>query len=164
MRYGANINARNEAGSSVLHRALWAESPLVTKMLSSGADPNAVEGRGPSPLDIAARNNLQTAFEELLNRGADIHWKDARGWTLFHYASSGLYSVRRLEPYKQLMELGLSPDTPDNNGDIPLLLAVKGGKWGSVTFLLNAGADANRNDKEGLTPLQHLSVHSVSHG
>ena len=164
MRYGANINARNEAGSSVLHRALWAESPLVTKILSSGADPNAVEYAGPSPLGIAARNDLQTAFEELLNRGADIHWKDARGWTLFHYASSDLYFVRRPEPYKQLLERGLSPDTPDNNGDTPLLLAVKRGNLESVTFLLNVGADANANDKEGLTRLQHLSVRSYQSG
>jgi len=53
---GGDVNAKDAAGCTALHRAAWDGSPdLVTLLLSKGADVNAKNNDGHTALHLAAR-------------------------------------------------------------------------------------------------------------
>ena len=71
---GADVNARNEDGTTPLHKAAQgSRNPaFVTALLDAGADGTAVDRGGKTPFDLA-KNNEALA-------GADAYWalNDAR--------------------------------------------------------------------------------------
>ena len=71
---GADVNARDEDGSTTLHRAAFLnENPeVIIALLDAGADGPAVNDDGEAPFDLA-KNNTALA-------GTDAYWalNDAR--------------------------------------------------------------------------------------
>lgn len=71
---GAASNAVNELGQTALHFAAAPE--MVDFLISKGADPNAKDNEGLTPLDAVARGKNSTAtvaaFETLLAKGAVV--------------------------------------------------------------------------------------------
>ncbi len=55
-------------------------------LIARGADANARDIRGETPLHVAARNNYQELFNLLVTKGADIVLKDDRGHSAGDYA------------------------------------------------------------------------------
>jgi ankyrin repeat protein len=54
---------------------------------------------------------------------------------------------------KALLDQGVDPDEPAENGKVPLVLAAQKGKVAVVEVLLAAGADPNKSGKDGSTAL-----------
>ena len=77
--YGADVNAADQWGWSLLHYTVWPSNADMTKvLLEKGANPNIVERtEGRTPLHYAALRGEKTQAEMLLAHGADM---DARGW------------------------------------------------------------------------------------
>ena len=60
----------------------------VALLLEAGADPNARDVSGWTPLHKAAGFNANPAVVgALLDAGADVHARDADGWTPLHLAA-----------------------------------------------------------------------------
>ncbi len=55
-----------------------------------------------------------------------------------------------------LLNMGINPNIPDQNGIFPIHKAVENGKLQPVHILLEHGADPNVSDPKGVTPL-HIS-------
>jgi Ankyrin repeats (many copies) len=79
---GAMVRARNRFGDEPLHSAcagipgsqFWnpeAQSGTIRFLIEAGADPNAVNKRGVSPLHVAVRTRCAAAVRTLLALGAD---------------------------------------------------------------------------------------------
>jgi len=86
IQQGADVNAVNNRGSTVLTRATLNRNPDVTRVLiDHGADINAVSNRGMTPLMIAARHSNFRTIELLLNNGADVSMKCDRGYNALDY-------------------------------------------------------------------------------
>jgi Ankyrin repeats (many copies) len=79
---GANVHARNRFGDEALHAAAvgrpgsrtWnppAQAATIICLIESGADPNALDKLGVSPLHRAVRTRCATAVRTLLEYGAD---------------------------------------------------------------------------------------------
>ncbi len=79
---GAAVAATNRRGAQPLHYAVdgipgsahWdpgAQRDTVTCLVERGADPNAVDANGTTPLHRAVRNRCAAAVELLLDAGAD---------------------------------------------------------------------------------------------
>jgi ankyrin repeat protein len=154
---GADINARDSAGWTPLHIAVfrpWCELGAIELLLDSGADVNARDKRGATPLHVAIEGLRTDIAELLLNRGADPNAKDRWGGTPLCYAAEGgLWDLVRL-----LVEHGAGVNARDQEGRTPLYHAVKG--WAPleiIELLLERGADPNAGDTRGYTPL-HLAV------
>ena len=67
---------------------------------------------------------------------------------VFHHASAGRGAV-----LGRLLDLGMSPDLENDEGDSMLLLASRNGHLGVVELLLMRGADPDRKSANGQTPL-----------
>jgi len=62
-------------------------------------------------------------------------------------------ALRRPRMLNVLLDHGISPDLPDANGNLPLLVAVKTGNVKTIGTLLDAGARIDAPDPSGKTPL-----------
>jgi ankyrin repeat protein len=133
---GANINA---PGWSPLHSALDAERfDIVELLLAKGADVNIKDGKGRTPLHIAAwyaAHDNSKIVELLLSKGADINAKDDSGKTALAYAMEGGYG----EIVKLLQEQMSSHDITITDVSVPSTCVQ--GDTASVTIsVANKGA------------------------
>ena len=91
--YGANCRARNRRGAEPLHYAAdanrWspaAQAETIEYLISIGADPNAADSGGVTPLLRAVRTRSLPAVRALLNGGANPRQTNKAGSTPLHLA------------------------------------------------------------------------------
>ena len=108
------------------------------------SDPNAVDGRGFSPLAIAAQANDRSMIERLCKAGANYEA------TAAHRIPLLVLSLQEgaLESAKALLACGANPNIGGAEFPSPLTIAVLGGITGvdyrrMALSLLDAGADPN---------------------
>lgn len=92
LRAGADINARNQYGESLLRVVMspicdaTERRALVTFMLQHGADPRLVSPDGSGPLFCAVLGQDTAVLRLLLDHGANPNREPADGETLYEYA------------------------------------------------------------------------------
>jgi ankyrin repeat protein len=153
-------------------------------LVEAGAQVDAKNASGKTPLDLARRTNckelvaflegcaqsdrqaqaLQRAAEggdtarlaALLSRGADVNQRDSRlGRTALH-AAAGAGNVAAVTC---LLENGADPNVPDHSHWTPLHMAVgSDSRPEIVQALLGRGADVNARDSDRETPLHHAVI------
>ena len=120
----------------------------VKQYLDGGADVNAKDGGGWTPLHHATEAGHKEIAELLIANGADVNAKDKLGWTpLFYAAFSGRTEVAEL-----LIAEGVDVNAKDNLGT--LRYAASGGHKEIVELLIANGADVYaKGGGNGTTPL-----------
>ena len=85
---GANVNAVDYYGDSVLHEAVYrsGNQEMVSFLLDRGANVNAVDHSGDSVLHIAAVRRNQELASLLVDRGASVTAVNNRGNSVLHTA------------------------------------------------------------------------------
>jgi hypothetical protein len=89
---GANVRSRNRHGYEPLHAAAAAcpgsprwnpteQAATIRFLIGAGADPNAVDKRGVTPLHIAVRTRCAAAVRTLIQLGADPSRPNGNGST-----------------------------------------------------------------------------------
>ena len=102
----------------------------VTNCLAAGADPNALDHTGTTPLQYAAWLRKEPAtLETLIAAGADPEVRDRHGYTLLHLAAQ---NDEGPDVVRFLLERGADPSARTRSGDTPLSVAASG--W---SFLVN---------------------------
>lgn len=92
LQFNLYSNPRNQYGISHLHAACIADNPRAVEFLLDTSDTSineAVYNNSPlfpgyTPLHFASRFGCSRVLEILLDNGADLHIKDARGMTALH--------------------------------------------------------------------------------
>ncbi|KAL6072830.1 Palmitoyltransferase [Balamuthia mandrillaris] len=138
---------------------------IVARLIDNGADINALDGKGSTPLHLAAANgHLGTqapphCVKVLLDRHADPNVEEpyTRCSPLHHAAQYNQTQVLQL-----LIESGATVDHKDRNGALPIHKASAQGHLEAVQILLGAGAFLHAEDREGNNAflLALLSGHS----
>ena len=83
MYVGASVNARDHRKRTPLHMAAEkGDDELITFLLDKKADSNVTDLHGNTPLDLAAKNRYQTAFDLLLTHSFSSKEDDAVKKTL----------------------------------------------------------------------------------
>jgi truncated hemoglobin YjbI len=147
---------RYPAGRTLLHEVAGQGSlSIVQLLLRLGADPNAADQLGQTPLYRVGNGPTEANGAEvvrvLAEKGADVNARER----LKHCAPLHMAARRGNVPVAEaLLECGADREARDKLGDTPLHRAVKCGKAEMVAFLLACGASIHSRGKDGMTPAQ----------
>lgn len=163
LEFGADPNGRiADPSCTLLHFAAsifeqaYGEQ-IIGHLIERGADINAQDSQGYSPLHSAVHSNHLEAVEFLIRKKADVHARDHFGQIPLHCAAihSGREEAARM--VATLLKAGSKPDIPDCNGSTPLILAAQRLLGAQVKMLLQAKTDPNRADYHGYAPLYYAT-------
>ena len=151
---GLMIRARRLEGrlaDDVLLRAIRrapprALVPLVGALLAAGANVDARDADGHTPLEEAIARERPVIAKYLVDAGADVDAPTAGGSRPIVEASKKGYG----HLVAQLLDGGADIESRDVHGRTALLAAVAGGHGRLVDTLVRAGADVRRRDENGI--------------
>ncbi|MEE8433235.1 MAG: ankyrin repeat domain-containing protein [bacterium] len=156
IKRGAGVNDQDLEGKTPLHHLLAVTPVTLTglrRLLTAGAQPDARDRQGETPLMVAAGAGSIPSVRLLLERGADFNAVDLRGNSPLMFAASA----------------GMCRDTPLSNHMAPLEFPVFFGPKPtrhdhgvSARLLLEAGADAACVSKWGDSPLTWAAIYADS--
>lgn len=128
---GAEVNAKNDQGSTALMQATCRER-LVRILLQKGAEVDAADGHGQTALMIASQGGCVESAKALIENGADVNAKDDKGRSV-------------------LVKTGESPFLREDHGVIDDEKQENRAKIAEL--ILAKGADINARSKDGETAL-----------
>ncbi len=161
---GADVNEKEEDGSTPLHKATgngWKD--VARLLLEKGANVEATDASRQTPLHRASGWGSRHMCALLLDKGASVKATDSQGNTVLH-AALGRQEVNR-SFFEFLLAQGADVNARNEQGETPLHLACRTRRPATYTqqreeaadVLLAHGAEVNATDKSGRTPL-HVAV------
>jgi uncharacterized protein len=161
IRAGGDLETRDTRGRTPLLLAVTEDRVAVARLLVYlGADPDALDDRHDTPWLVTGVTGSVDMLEVLLPAGPDLRIHNRFGGTSLIPASERghVAYVRRA------VRTGIDINHVNNLGWTALLEAVILGDGSNryqqiVTILLDAGADPQIADRDGITPLQHAERH-----
>jgi len=121
---GADARAADRNSDTPLHRAATGgHDVVIQRLIMAGADARATDRDGKTPLHLAAlfsSGNREATVQALLQAGAEVNAPDKRKDSPLHIAAyRGNYQA-----VAPLLEAGANPLARNNEGEIPLELAL----------------------------------------
>lgn len=160
IEYGVFLDAMGEYYDGVNQRtplhwaAVMGRSQVISLLLRSGANPNALDRFGRSPLHWAARSHDVESVKALITFDADPTITDYHGNTVIAIATADNIASEGI--IQTLVDGGADINArSDTTGDTALHVAMKSHFLRSALALLHCGADINCVDADGRKPLDY---------
>lgn len=143
---------RRALDQQMVEAAFVCDLMRVRTLLARGADPNARDDEGRTPIFSAVLGGSVALLGLLLETKADVNARDERGATALHVAAEEVLP----EAATLLIGRGADVNAQDEEGNTPLGRAVFSarGRYEVVRLLLKAGAADDVPNKAGETPRQ----------
>lgn len=178
LAHGAKVSQPDKSGWTPLHIA--GNGAVARLLINAKADPEAKGQRGITPLHRATERDLLDVVEVLMLAGAKPQragWKD--GWKkpsprtsqeLRNFlAKSGDATIdlfaavkaRKVQEAKKALKKGAHVNTADLEGNTPLHIAAMTNQPVMIVLLLSYGAQADKQNTAGLTPVELAFAHGA---
>lgn len=138
---GANVNAKNTFGNTVLHKACeYEDENAITYLLGKKADVNEVNDQGKTPLLVVLyaymtdEDKLRNIVKQLIQKGASVNVQDnIEHNTPLHLACD----LSDIEIVKLFIKKGANMTKKNKNNETPLDIAKKRGYKKIAKLLLS---------------------------
>eukprot|EP00118_Oscarella_pearsei_P009251 m.52270 g.52270 ORF g.52270 m.52270 type:complete len:1225 (+) comp34199_c0_seq4:92-3766(+) len=161
------LHMKNKNGRTPLHEASKMDQPAAVEiLLSKGAEIDVTDGKGNTPVFLAAHHGSTESVRGLIKFGANIMIKNDAGCTIVHQ------SVGHIEAMEVVLQAGCIDkaflNVKDNiDQDTALHYAASGGYYKNVVQLLNRGAHPNSRNFKKRIPLHVAAengwLHTAQH-
>lgn len=128
---------------------------IIAVLVRSGASLDGVDGKGRTPLHLAAAEGLPASIRALVERGANLSAIDDKGDTPFHTAARA-GNVKNLAVFATI---SAGPDPRNANGETPLHVAAQIGSTNAIKALVHLGANLGSTASNGDTPVAVAAMH-----
>ena len=148
--FRADLSQKDMFGDTVLHTASMLNVGANTFgiLVNGGADVDARNKEGVTPLSIAVQKNDLETVKLLTAAGADIHTQDTNGNSPISIALAG--NSEMLEAVVNEANAGLT----DSNGNTPLHLAlICDAPLAKIQYIISLMKDVNTRNKDGNSAL-----------
>lgn len=155
-KYGdeLSVTAVNKYGETALHIAvIGGQTGIARILLDSGANVNAKDHNGWTPLFFSGKRPNKDLVELLIQHGAQVNISSNSGWTPVH----ALAVSDNSELIRLLAKNGGKVNVGDNDGNTPIYEAIELGNLKTVKELIHLGARVNVSNAIGMTPL-HIAA------
>jgi ankyrin repeat protein len=126
-----------------------ADAHTVRKLTENGADVNARDTEGNTPLILASFYASPECIGLFLEKGADVNAANENGVTALHRAATNFEKTRLLVDAGAKVRVRTA-----DFGNTPLILAARrAGNARTVKLLLERGADATERNNAGISPI-----------
>jgi ankyrin repeat protein len=154
--YDSPPSSKVTGRNTLLHTAASSgDLTAIRKLAAEGADIDARDERGRTPLMAATHANQVEAFRLLLELGADVDLQDDMRDNPFLYAGAeGLLDILKLAS-----EAGADPTIQNRYGGVAIIPAAEKGHLDNVRYLLeHTAVDVNHVNNLGWTALLEAIV------
>jgi ankyrin repeat protein len=133
----------------LIHAIRNGDEPVVRKLLDNGADVNARDAEGNTPLILASLYAGPECVDLLLKKGADVNAANKVGVTALVRAATSYEKTRLLVAAGANVRVRTA-----DLGNTPLILAARrAGNSRAVQLLLERGARATEHNDAGVAPV-----------
>lgn len=133
----AIINLKNEAGETPLTLAIKKQNDDIINLVLDRAKGSLKNNFGEAPLFLALENQNLYLIQKLIKDGADVN-RLSNGITPLARAAE----LNNYRAVGYLIRSGATPNLPNDNGEIPLHVAIKNGYDVVAGILINKSEDA----------------------
>ena len=149
----ANATSNQPSGARLIHTVAknsgWGQIPNLTLLLEKGADLEAKNTDGQTPLVLGIQADNTETVEYLVEQGADLETRDANGQTPLIAA----VQRHRSEILTLLLDKGAVLEARDRHGKTALMVAAQKSVPSTLQLLLDRGADLEARDGNDYTAL-----------
>jgi ankyrin repeat protein len=166
----------------LMEAARRAHNDIAIELINAGADVNAKDSYGATPLIFAGISGATEVMEALIKKGADVKAKNYMGRTALievltsenehkpdivqtlidagadvnaraNFGSTAFMMAAASQFAKAMIDAGADVNAKNDEGKTALMMVVAYGYAQAVKTLINAGADVNAKDNYGVTVL-----------
>ena len=135
------------AGNGFTAAVVRGKKKLIKFLADCGADVNAEDDNGYTPLFLAVTANKPRVVKWLIDLGADVNAKSEAGYTALTYtALMQIETIPHIKNVRRAVEPAIIEALMKGGADYgeAMIIAVKSGNIPFVKLIMNNGADLNR--------------------
>ena len=137
------LGAATASAEALLDAVRARNDQETVRLIDAGADVNAADSLGTTPLMWASRYGDAVVVERLIKAGANAAAESVLGVTPMSEAA-----LIGSEPViRELLAAGVDPNSPNPEGETALMLVVRTGQLAAAEALIEAGADVNAKER-----------------
>jgi ankyrin repeat protein len=157
IRAGAdpNVKVDRDQMSALLSAVLKEDADAFNFLLENGANPEAKDAEGNTPLSEAVFLEQTDFVRKMLDLGANPDVKVPMNGSLLFTAAR----CKNAEIAQLILEMGGNPNIQNAHGETPLTVAVKTNNFRMARLLLKHGANPSLPDHDGFTPLNNVAIY-----
>lgn len=171
---GVDIHAKDKDGRQAIHHAAhWSQAgslpgsfdarvEIIEVLLAAGADLDALDDNGDTPLSLASSNGRASSVQYLLHRGANPLLYGTYGCITPEYIIDFFCNLDELDAASTLQRVMGNINEKGEDGYALIHRAAWLGSAPAVLGLLMAGAQPNSCGRHGLRPL-HFTAELMNH-
>jgi ankyrin repeat protein len=148
---GSRVNVTTSSGQTPLHYAIQYCPEVVDDLLSRGSSAELVSKNGNTTLHWVCLMGLQNLIERFCGIEGVLDARNSDGQTPFHLLADT--EQQCLDGTNTLLQKKACPNVTDNEGRIPLHMALQRKHYDLAQLLIDCGSQVDATTSEGICPV-----------